>query len=188
MQYSFECACGRRHFVTPQQAGALLVCDCGQSVTVPKLSRLRVEAGESRVPLDIIGRINAQIRSGELPAGKVCPLSGRPADAIVEIHVQCEEIRVRGGRISEAAHIVVLALFGWLGLLMAALSGGERVEHGRDTSVVVPLRVSSSVVEQLRRQRSQRKLKRLLRSVPIYDELLRNYPLARVWTRTPIGS
>jgi len=96
-------------------------------------------------------------------------------------HVQCERMWVRRGESMHADRLVVLTLFfGWLGALIASRKTGPREELGRDTAVEVPVRIASDVRSKLMRMRRQKKLKALLGQTPIYAELLREYPEARI--------
>ena len=69
-------------------------------------------------------------------------------------------------------------LFGWIGAIVGwTRKDKPPKEHGRETYVDVPLRVSAAHVSQLNKE-SQASLKRLLRQEPIYDTLLEEYPEA----------
>jgi hypothetical protein len=78
--------------------------------------------------------------------------------------------------------IVVYALvFGWLAALIAAREEAmPREALGRDTSLDIPLRISSDAASQILRIRRQKKLKALLRKTPIYAALLDEFPQAHV--------
>jgi hypothetical protein len=67
----------------------------------------------------------------------------------------------------------------WL-LLGKSLLDEQRRELGRDRGVYAPLRVRKEHHARLRRARSQAKLRKLLRTVPIYSRLLEEFPRARI--------
>ncbi len=181
MSYSTTCECGAIHAVAATQAGTTLECKCGRAVCVPALSALRQAAGETPIPLNTIERIEAMIRDGELPSGNVCPVSGRPADRVVHLRVECEQSWVRGGDpMDSGAGFAFMLLFGWIGLMLASRASRPREELGRDTAVTVPLGVASEARSKVMRMRRQKALKALLRSTPIYAELLDQFPDAHV--------
>ncbi len=121
------------------------------------------------------------IRNGELPTDKVCPLSGRNADETIEFHIHCERSWVRGGEPTDIGKILAYyMLFGWTGAIIASRKMQTREEFGRETSVTVPVRISSDVRAKIFRMRRQKTLKSLLHNVPIYQRLLREYPDAIV--------
>jgi len=180
MSYSVTCECGLVHSVSATDAGSTLRCRCGRSVDVPLLSSLRKSAGDEAFPLSTIERIRAMIRDGELPSGDICPCSGRPADDGILVHVQCERTWVRGGEpINSSKVLGCFLVFGWIGALIASLRMRPREDLGRDTSIQVPLRVSSDVRPKLLRMR-QKALKAILRQTPVYAQLLDEFPEAEV--------
>ncbi len=121
------------------------------------------------------------VRDGALPAGDICPVSGRPANDTILLHVQCERPWVRGGDPWDTGKVIVyVLLFGWLGALIASRKTPPDEKLGRDTSVTIPLRISSDVRPKFERLRRQRKLKSLLPQTPIYSTFLKEYPEAWV--------
>jgi hypothetical protein len=46
MSFSIDCDCGRQISVQASQAGTTIPCDCGATLRVPRLSRLRELAGQ----------------------------------------------------------------------------------------------------------------------------------------------
>ena len=179
--YHFGCKCGRVHFVTAAQAGGVVACGCGVTADVPSLSRLRVAAGQEPIPLSTVERIYAMIAAKELPMGDNCVCCGRPADLVAFLHVECERSRLAGGGWNWLAIAAGAAIAVWLAFVAQRFTRSE--VHGRETSVDLPLRVSSLCQRRLLRLRRQRKLKRLLKTVPLYERLLLEYPRAVV---TPV--
>ena len=64
----------------------------------------------------------------------------------------------------------------WAALFLA--TGKQEDAHGRDTAVEVPLRIHREFHRGLSRWWMRRKLRRLLRTVPVYARLLDEYPKA----------
>jgi hypothetical protein len=180
-EYSISCECGKSHPVSATQAGFTLGCSCGRTLDIPTLSSLRRSAGESAIPTTKVDEIQAMIRNGELPAGEVCPYSGRPADDTILFHVRCERPWIRGNEtMGPAAIFVYYLFFGWIGALIVANRTQPLEELGRDTAVEVPVRISSQARPRLMRMRRQRSLKAILRQTRVYAELLRDFPEATV--------
>ncbi len=178
--YMVGCACGASSPVTATQAGSKIHCACGRTVDIPTLSTLRKSAGESATPQNAVERIKAMLQRGELPTGDICPYSGRPANDTILFHVQCERSWVRGGEMSPGKIIAYIFFLGWIGALIAYYSHRPREELGRDTSLTIPLRVSSDVRAMILRMRGQRKLKSLLSHVPAYAQLFAEFRDATV--------
>ena len=183
-EYSVSCECGARVSVAARQAGSTIACTCGQTITIPLLSALRRSAGQSTKTT--IEQIDGMIRNGELPIDTVCPLSGRIADETIVFHIQCERSWVRGGEPLDFGKILAYyLLFGWIGAIIVSRKMEKREEFGRETSLTVPVRISSDVKAKIFGTRRQQTLKSFLHHVPIYQSLLREYPDAVV---TPIES
>jgi hypothetical protein len=139
-----------------------------------------MNAGQSPVPRNSLETIRKMIQDGELPSGETCPYSSRPADDQISVHVECERSWIRGGNIGSGQAMVYWLLFGWIGWLILRGKSRPREEFGRDTSIIVPLRISSDVRSQLLRLRGQKKWKAILRHVPVYAKLLEDYPRAEI--------
>lgn len=65
-------------------------------------------------------------------------------------------------------------------MLIASVRSKQSQQYGRDTSVRVPVRVSSDAAETIVRIRRQKELKQLLSATPLYAALLKEYPQAHV--------
>jgi hypothetical protein len=123
------------------------------------------------------------ISEGTLPPTRECVLTGRVTDDIVKIRVECERVWKRGpgkGRWAFAVFSVLILPF-WpvWALLSWALLDERREDLGHNIVVQLPLRVCGECHSRLRRL-SQRRIRRLLREVPVYAQLLAEYPGARV--------
>lgn len=123
------------------------------------------------------------IRDGELPEGQLCVISGVPTTDSLDLYVQCESTWIKGPGQGRYVLVVLMILFlpFWIiwFLVGKALLDEERRELGHNRGVSVPLRVSQQCHEQLRRS-SQSHIKKLLRTVPVYAQLLNEFPKARV--------
>jgi hypothetical protein len=188
MHYSLVCECGKSIAVSASAAGSQLVCRCGRSVDVPPLSKLRVMAGRDPYEASTIDIIRRMIRSGELPHGRRCALSGRLADDTIVFRVQCERVWTRGSGADRCDNafmdlLIHLLLLDHAAAVLRRVYGSRpRREFGRETYVDVPLRVCSDLRRQLKRK-SQETLKTILRQVPIYDALLSEFPEALVFPK-----
>ncbi len=180
MGYALHCTCGESFEVQAGQAGSTIKCPCGAEVRVPSVSKLRELAGKAAYESGVIDTIHGMIERGDLPAGKVCAVSGKSTDDVMEIYVHAEKFH-------KAEDIRTLAI---LGLLLSPLlfllspsmmfSGARRPQgDGRDTWVRTPLVVDSKYQSEMRRAR-RKKQQRWLRSVPVYARLLDEYPQATI--------
>jgi hypothetical protein len=134
--------------------------------------------GRDAYEAGVINTIERLIRTGQLPYGDTCALSGWPTKDIFELLVECERPWVKrvGGTALPLQILVAL-----ISPILLFWRGEVRAEtHGRETMIRVPLRVRQEHHGRLRRTRSQRKLRRLLRTVPIYARLLDEYPEAYI--------
>jgi hypothetical protein len=136
------------------------------------LSKLRATAGIGSYETGAIGTIRRMLDQGALPWGDACAVSGRPTRDVLQVEVQCERLHVPKDPAKLAMLLAVCA--GPLWAAMALLSS-HRPTHGRDTVVVVPLRVCCEYHRGLSSWWKNRKLRRLLRSVPVYASLLDEY-------------
>jgi hypothetical protein len=171
--------------VAAHQAGTNLECRCGRTVPVPPLSKLRTLSGHGAYESGIIDTINRMVRDGELPYGELCAVSGFPTSDVCNLCVQCESKwikRAGSDRYFMMFVGLVLAPFFLLPFLLRVARNEQTELHGRERRVYIPLRVRSDFHEQLRRTRNQRTLRAWLRSVPVYAELLDQYPQAKVYT------
>jgi hypothetical protein len=166
--------------VSAGQAGTTIACECGRSISVPSLGKLRELTGRGRYEAGTIDRIYAMIKSGQLPSGERCVVSGEYTHDVFDLWVQAEKIFTG----DENRFARFLVAFFISPLLIRPYFQPERANVGRETFVPTPLRVAPSYHGRVRAA-SQRKLKRWLRSIPIYAELLHEYPLATVSVREP---
>jgi hypothetical protein len=180
MTIPLACSCGQTVSVELAQAAGETTCKCGQVIRIPSLSKLRELSGKGAYDAGVIDTINRMVRSGELPAGDRCALSGEPTGDTIELYVQAEKVSEVGASVAGAALVAVLCS----PILALAMVINPRREVGRDTTVATPLRVAGKYHRRLSRS-GQRALKRWLQSVPIYAQLLKEYPHSRVVLRVP---
>lgn len=174
MAFKLDCPCGREIAVAASDAGATVLCACGHSVRVPSLSELRISAGQEAIPLTIVERIRDALAAGDLPIGQNCAVSGRPTRDLMYFHVECERVSTR----EQGAVGWLTTLFFFLSKHLWAVSDGPIEEHGRQTGVEVPIRIDVEFHERLLAGCSQRRLRDYLRQVPLYAELLEEFPSA----------
>jgi hypothetical protein len=177
MEYHVSCQCGKRIPVKTEEAGTTIRCDCGRSVQVPSLSKLRTTSGLDAYESGAIDTIKRMLAEGALPWGETCAESGRPTKDLIQLVVQCERLHVPQDRYKLA--LLAVLIFGWVAALLA-FGGKDREARGRDTSIRIPLRLDREYQDRLARWASQRRLRRLLRTVPVYARLLDEYPRATI--------
>ncbi|MEO1617759.1 MAG: hypothetical protein AAFV88_18045 [Planctomycetota bacterium] len=181
LPYQVPCDCGRTHEVTTSQAGGSIECPCGQLVLVPRLSELRVNAGETAHRLSVPERIGGMIKRGELPGDTLCIGCGRNCDQTVWIKIQCEKAWSSEPTNKDGLAVSVL---GWVGVLAVMLAPRRDYRasevHGREIVVDAPIQWCSNCIAPGTTKIRSRRCRNALRSVPIYCELLREYPSAEI--------
>ena len=146
---------------------------------MPSLSRLRELSGKGAYESGVCDTIRRMIRTGELPAGGVCAVCGKPTgDAIVLDILVPRAFRDRQSGPQNALLVLLLGLWA-LPLLALRGHGGVMIDEEGAFTLRVPLRVAAPYHPKVRGM-SQRRLRRLLRSVPVYATLLEENPMSRV--------
>ena len=174
-QFSLDCQCGRAIAVAGSQAGSTVVCDCGATVQVPSLGKLRESSGIGRYESGITDRIQRMVQTGELPGGHTCVVSQNPTDDVIELEI----FMPRFFKPEDDHEKTTVMMFGIWSLVYLALVRPRQFAEEGGTTVHVPLRVARRSHKKVRRM-SQRRLKRLLRTVPVYAQLLEENPDARI--------
>ena len=160
-----------------------MTCECGQQHNIPLLSELRKMAGHAAYSTSAVDEINRMIGNGELPWGTTCAISDRRTLETYTFHVQYEFSWHKGSDDSDNLFLYFLSILLPFGsLLRLASFHNKQQEFGRDRIISVPLRVCDRYHKQLNRTRSQRKLRQLLSTVPIYAKLFKEYPKSRIST------
>ena len=174
MAFTIDCSCGRKLSVDAGDAGIKLRCTCGNVNTVPSLTELRRAAGLPDYEMSAADKVKQLCATGELPSGDHCARCGCGTLEVLLVGIECE--RPFGTGYWET---VVKLLFYPLGhLSQQDYRYGESV--GRELTVEAPLRMCHGCQEKLRGRFRKRELVGLLRKVPVYDELFREYPGAAV--------
>lgn len=163
------------------QAGSTIDCACGHEISVPRLSELRLAAGQTAHRLSVVERINGMIKNLELPADSLCASCCRETDQVAWFRVQCEKAWSRDPTNNEG---IAVWLFGWVAALATALTprrGYQAPEiHGRELFVVVPLNLCTNCLDSSTNKVGRREAKTNLSTVPIYLELFQEYPHAGI--------
>ena len=179
MSITLTCQCGTLVPVELPQAGSEFVCECGQLIRVPSLSKLRELSGKGAYEAGIIDTIQRMIGSAELPSGETCALCSEPTNDVMDLYVHAEQVSQIGTSVGAGALVAVL----FSPLLALAMTIKPQRDIGRDTFVPVPLRMCAKHERRVRKA-SQRTLKGWLRAVPVYARLLREYPRPRSCLRS----
>jgi hypothetical protein len=181
MEYQVRCdECGADIAVSQSQAGGVFLCECGTEVIIPRLSDLRLAAGQTRYSSTAVDRVRGMLKRGELPTKRSCPVCGNVGDTVVHLGIQCEKASATD---SQDQGILAVAVFGWLAGLAAALRPfNTRASeiHGRETRLEVPLQFCKSCLPQVTRSTSKRKLRQYLGGEPAYRDVFVEYPRASV--------
>lgn len=177
MPYSIVCSCGATVSVTTSQAGGTCTCACGVTNAVPRLSELRLSAGEAPHPISGAERIAGIVARSELPDRDTCTSCDANTDNTVWFAVFCERKRTSGGNDNT---FVYYMLFGWIAILASAIRPPRSKTHGTDVVVDVPMRICPTCLTAIESTKSQRKLRGLVRRVPACSDLLDSYPNASI--------
>jgi hypothetical protein len=143
---------------------------------VPVLSRLRELAGQDAYETGPVDVIRNMLARGELPRLGRCAVSGAESKEIIELIVEAEQVHPG----SSDWPIAFLGMFS--PILLLAMFQKPRPDVGRETTVETPLCVDAAYHRRIRRA-GQRSLKRWLRTVPVYAQLLDAYPASRISVR-----
>lgn len=189
LPYRVTCACGGETPVSASAAGGSATCrHCGKEIAVPSLSRLRQLTGKGAYEAGTADVIRRMISSGELPEGEFCQISGRPTEHVETVYVHCEKTWKRPvDSIHAYIPFLLMGIFSLPFYLIRACSTKFHTELevlGRDVIVPAPVRLHEDCRRELKRA-SQRKLRRILRNVPIYAKLLEEYPHAKIIVKEP---
>jgi hypothetical protein len=131
------------------------------------------------------------IREGALPAGDCCAVTAMPTKDVMLFDVHCEQSYVTGtaSRRWGSALMILgffvclpVGIFMWLVGYDLFNTQVQRVGH--DIVVTVPVRVGADSQAGVLRL-SQSRLRLILGTVPIYEQLLSDYPKAQIYPRSP---
>lgn len=176
MPFHVDCRCGRQVEVRAADAGGEVTCPCGNVNAVPSLSALRRRAGLTSYEGSIAGTIRRKLADGELPLGDLCARCGMPTEETLQCSIECERTSPRA---SDSWATVLLGAFTGIGTWLQLQEQYLNTEvTGRELVVEAPLRVCADCRRRLRKRTRRNELRALLKTVPEYAELLREYPHA----------
>jgi hypothetical protein len=173
MDFRVVCACGEYVTVTEGDAGAKVRCSCGQRVQIPSLKELRLSEGLPAHNLSPELVIEYQLAAGDLPGDRVCARCGSETDNVVHVLVECERAYCSGGPSWFA--LLLCAIISPFAILLRWRDEGE--VHGRDKVYRLPLAACPGCRDDLR---SRQTLKRSMRRIEVYAQLLDKFPDAPV--------
>jgi hypothetical protein len=127
----------------------------------------------------IVDQIRHKVTEGALPSETTCVNCGADTDAVLHCKVECERPWNFGGGFWQHFFLYVLAPIWIWGQLRRDYNNPE--VYGQETIVKAPLRVCPDCQSSIRKSQKQRMLRTFLRRVPEYEELLQEYPRARVF-------
>lgn len=186
-----NCPCGATVYAKLTDAGGSLACAvCNQSLDVPGLGKLRQMLGREAYITNSVEAINKEINLGNAPAGKRCLLCQSDSTTFHNYIAICEQSsliakddRAPNDIPTQLAKIFSWLAFGWLPFVMVYLRkrrlGQETEVQGRDVTVAVTLPVCDQCCESATNALARRSRK-LMRQVPLYRELLEEYPSLRL--------
>ncbi|MEN9664846.1 MAG: hypothetical protein RLZZ326_1209 [Planctomycetota bacterium] len=192
MPLSVTCTCGLVSSVSSTRAGSLIACPCGRAVAVPETNRPTpppvaaigpVQPHEASTADDTIQTIKRMIRTRELPVHGTCPHSGKPGNDVVVFRLHFDPVAEEALAATEQASAASggWSLFGlFSGKRGAAMAKRSPQSLGRDVWVDLPVRVAHEAHAEILLLRSQQHLRDMLRTVPIYTQLLAEHRTARI--------
>lgn len=178
MTYSVTCECGETAAVTAAQAGGTVLCVCGATLPVPKLSDLRKAAGQTAHRATAADRIAGMIARNELPDRDTCTLCDSHTNDVIWCAIVCERESTSD---DTDRTLIYFLIFGWIAVLMAAIRPSIARTYGNDRTVNIPLRVCVPCLPALESTKSQSRLRDVIRRTPAYADLLNDYPKASVY-------
>jgi hypothetical protein len=142
----------------------------------------RDQPHEADLADDTIQTIKRMIRTRELPAAGKCPQSGKAANDVVvfRLHFDPDAEEALAATEQAAASSGGWSLFGWLGKGGTATTKRPPHALGHDVWVDMPMRVAHEAHAEILLSRSQKHLRDMLRTVPIYARLLAEHRTARI--------
>jgi hypothetical protein len=125
-------------------------------------------------PADTIRRM---VQTGELPAGRICAVSGKATDDLLELEILVP--RSCSNRENRAQRALDFWLYGSLIGYWIKANRPPVIDEADALRVKAPLRVAAAYHAKVRRM-SQRRLTKLFCTVPVYAQLLDENPLSQV--------
>ena len=140
------------------------------------LSELRRGAGQPGYEVDIAEKLRQQFADGDLPVETACVKCGVTTEGVLKCSVECERTWARGGGYWKTFFLAVFVPWHHLrnDFRDPEVLGQERV-------VQTPIRLCDDCRYAMEKKPRKRQLVELLRTVPAYDQLFREYPNAEVY-------
>ncbi len=148
MDFSVACSCGKSTTVSEGAAGSRFDCSCGQSIAVPSLTDLRVQAGLPPQAPNPTAAIPFMVADGELPTMTACARCAGATDDTVTVTVECEI--ASGNEPSGIAAVFLFLVFGFWVLLLRTRKV-DRPQLGDSRIVHCPLRMCQVCQRQMAR-------------------------------------
>lgn len=177
MEYSVTCSCGHRVAVSASQAGMTVTCACGGSISIPRLSTLRKQSGETAYDAspELIIRYSYS-QPHQAVGGEACAICGASTVDRIRIFVECEK-PIRKGEHPWFVWIF-MALFS---VPMTLLYSMVR----REPELVSEAKVLEAAVSLCKSCQpgalTAHSLREILLREPEFARLFDKYPSARVW-------
>ena len=181
MEFSITCPCGAQLRMTSADAGGLKPCSCGTSNSVPSLSELRLQAGQRRYAYSIAEKLRYMHANSELPLHDTCVFCGLPTEDVAHCSVECERPHTNGRGFWGTVLLGMFLPFWLFASINREYMNPEVV--GRELTVNTPVPVCPDCSKGHRKE--LRNLAELLRRVPLYKQLLEEYPKAHVFEVAP---
>jgi hypothetical protein len=179
--YAIRCSCGDELCVAASAAGSEVRCHCGQSVSVPKLSILRRHTGDHHSRFSTLDRIRYLDAAGDLPTRRVCALTGVRTNAVMYFSIQRKVRCLPPNR--PWWDIAINSLFGVIHpipiSLLVIAAQEVKPEYVLEALACVPICIAPEhwgTIDGL----DQFQLQTVLRSEPLYAELLAEFPDALI--------
>lgn len=195
MEYSIICACGQPVQVIAAEAGTTKSCECGRPNRVPRLSELRrslaapatADWDSNRrqleklgIPEDILLRYGAANalrhlhQQGMLPLETFCLQCMSPTSESLNCWVECSVPQAK----KEGWLTTIACLLSIDVLMHLAVESKTPVVHGEELVINAPLRLCADCASRLRKDRAA--IRNLIRQLPLYQPLLKQYPEAAI--------
>lgn len=172
MDFTLNCSCGAQLHVATADAGGCKICICGKANAVPSLSELRRRAGKQSYEVGIADKLRSLFTDGELPPNNVCVSCGSPTSNVFACTVVCQRPYSKGRGLWAT---VLLGIFTPLWNLFALnREYADQEVFGQELVVHTPLPICSPCTAKL--QANKHSIRKFLRRVPLYEELLQEYP------------
>jgi len=176
MDFTIDCPCGKQIRVGTADAGGTKRCRCGTTNAVPALSELRRRAGQQSYNANIADKLRYMFADGELPPDNVCSQCGAETSNVLQCSVECERPHTKGRGFWGTVLLGIFSPVWILGFLNREHRNPE--VFGQELVVNTPLPLCSKCAADV--QPTKHNVLELLRCVPLYDQLLQEYPKADV--------